>query len=145
MSFGLDLKRWRKHAGMTQEQLAIAAGVSVPYISNLERDFSANTRSGKPRASEELCAKLAKALRIDEDDIRESAGWLPVAFHKGRPESLLDLLKILESLGVDHSEFADTTKLQTATPDELQEVLDSLRVAVEVSIARILREKERDG
>lgn len=74
MSFGTDLKAWRKKAGLTQEELSDASGVSVPYISNLERDISHNTRSGKPKASEAVCEKFARVLGVDPEVVKASAG-----------------------------------------------------------------------
>ncbi len=47
----------REHRGLTQPQLAAAAGISVPYLSQLE--------SGKRRGSAQVLAKLATALKVD--------------------------------------------------------------------------------
>jgi len=77
MSFGSKLKQWRKAKGMTQEELALAVGVNVSYISNLERDFSATTKSGKPKASEGLTDRFAKVLGVDNDEMRLAAGHAP--------------------------------------------------------------------
>lgn len=40
MFFGEKLYQWRKAKGLTQQELAEAAGIGVAYVSNLERDFS---------------------------------------------------------------------------------------------------------
>ena len=77
MSFGKQLKEWRKAKGLTQQDLATAVGVNVSYISNLERDFSANTKSGKPTASETLTEKFAKILGVEVDEVRVAAGYAP--------------------------------------------------------------------
>jgi len=47
----------RKYRGLTQAQLATAAGISVPYLSQLE--------SGKRRGSAKILAALAAALKVD--------------------------------------------------------------------------------
>ena len=77
MSFGEKLKQWRKAKGMTQQELAVAAGVNVSYISNLERDFSANKKSGIPKASEKLAEKFAKILGVNTDEMLLAAGHAP--------------------------------------------------------------------
>lgn len=77
MNFGDKLKAWRKAKGMTQPELAGACGVNVSYISNLERNFSASTKSGKPRPSEALTEKLAKVLGVPIDETRLAAGYAP--------------------------------------------------------------------
>lgn len=75
MTFGNRLRQWRKAKGMTQEELALAVGVNPSYISNLERNFSATTKSGTPRPSEGLVEKFAKVLSVDLDEIRNAAGY----------------------------------------------------------------------
>jgi len=52
---------WREHRGLTQQQLAEAVGISVPYLSQIE--------SGKRRGSAEVLAAIAKALELSLDDI----------------------------------------------------------------------------
>lgn len=52
---------WREHRGLTQQQLAGAAGISAPYLSQIE--------SGKRRGSAEVLAAIAKQLGLSLDDI----------------------------------------------------------------------------
>jgi DNA-binding XRE family transcriptional regulator len=47
----------REYRGLTQPQLAAAAGISVPYLSQLE--------SGKRRGSARVLSRLAAALTVD--------------------------------------------------------------------------------
>ncbi len=75
MSFGEDLYRWRKAKGLTQQELAVATGVNVSYISNLERDFSASAKGGKPKPSLGLVDKIAKVLDVNADAMRLAAGY----------------------------------------------------------------------
>jgi len=56
---GHPIKAFREHRGMTQAQLAKAAGTSSVYISQIERN-------GR-RASRKLRVKLAKTLRVAPD------------------------------------------------------------------------------
>lgn len=56
------LRVWREHRGMTQQQLADAAGFKKSYISNIENGRSMPTRA-------DTMAKIAAALRVDVDDV----------------------------------------------------------------------------
>jgi DNA-binding XRE family transcriptional regulator len=55
------VKVWREHRGMTQENLAKAAGVSRPMIAGIE--------AGHKRGGIATLKKLAEALRIDLDHL----------------------------------------------------------------------------
>jgi len=55
------VKVWREYRGMTQQQLAEAAGISASYLSQIE--------SGKRTGSAEVLAAIAKALRLTVDDL----------------------------------------------------------------------------
>ena len=52
---------WREHRGLTQQRLAEATGISVPYLSQIE--------SGKRRGSAETLAAIARELGLSLDDI----------------------------------------------------------------------------
>jgi DNA-binding XRE family transcriptional regulator len=58
------VKVWREFRGLTQAQLAAQAGISTPYLSQIE--------SGKRRGTAEVLTKIAKALQVTLDDIVES-------------------------------------------------------------------------
>ncbi len=68
--FGSRLKRLRKAAGLTQEELAEVAGISVRGLSDLERGVI-----GAPRL--ETLALLAKALHLSMDDLSDLQGEAP--------------------------------------------------------------------
>ena len=55
------IKVWREYRGMTQQELAETARISVPYLSQLE--------SGKRKGSLEVLTRIAKALKLSLDDI----------------------------------------------------------------------------
>ena len=55
------IKVWREHRGLTQQQLAAAAGITAPYLSQLER----NRRVG----TVEVLAAVARALAVSLDDL----------------------------------------------------------------------------
>ena len=52
---------WREYRGLTQQQLADAAGISKPYLSQIE--------SGKRTGSAAVLRALADALAVDVDEL----------------------------------------------------------------------------
>lgn len=65
MGFGIldganPLRVWREHRGLTQQQLADQAGISKPYLSQLE--------AGKRTGSATVLSALAQALNVLVDD-----------------------------------------------------------------------------
>ena len=54
-------KVWREHRGLTQAELAQAAGLSQPAIAQIE--------SGQRKPGVAALQKLAKALGLDMDDL----------------------------------------------------------------------------
>lgn len=55
------IRVWRKYRGLAQQQLAGAAGISVPYLSQIE--------SGKRKGRTEVLAAIAKELGLSLDDV----------------------------------------------------------------------------
>ena len=55
------VKVWREYRRLTQKQLADAAGISKPYLSQIE--------SGKRTGSAEVLGAIAAALNLTLDDI----------------------------------------------------------------------------
>ncbi|MEW6235128.1 MAG: helix-turn-helix transcriptional regulator [Candidatus Omnitrophota bacterium] len=55
------IKTWREYRGWTQKQLAKAAGISVPYLSQIE--------NRKRTGAAEVLKEIAKVLKITMDDI----------------------------------------------------------------------------
>ena len=58
---GENLRRYRKHAGLTQEKLAERAGLSVVFVSLLENGWRA--------ASIGCLLKVARALGVTLEDL----------------------------------------------------------------------------
>ena len=58
---GNPIRVWREYRGLTQQQLAEAAGISKPYLSQLE--------SGKRTGTTEVLSAVANALHLTIDDI----------------------------------------------------------------------------
>jgi len=57
------IKVWREYRGLTQQQLADAAGISKPCLSQIE--------TGKRKGSTEILSAIAKALDVSQDEVIE--------------------------------------------------------------------------
>ncbi|MGH2538396.1 MAG: helix-turn-helix domain-containing protein [Candidatus Promineifilaceae bacterium] len=55
------IRAWRAHRGFTQQELAETAGISAPYLSQLE--------SGRRTGTAEVISCLAAALGVSLDDL----------------------------------------------------------------------------
>jgi DNA-binding XRE family transcriptional regulator len=55
------IKVWREYRGLTQQQLAEAAGISIPFLSQIE--------TGKRKPSVGVLLKIASTLRLGVDDL----------------------------------------------------------------------------
>ena len=55
------IKVWREYRGLTQQQLADKAGISKPYLSQIE--------TGKRTGTTDILSAIAKALNIFLDEI----------------------------------------------------------------------------
>jgi DNA-binding XRE family transcriptional regulator len=55
------MRVWREYRGLTQRQVAEQAGISKPYLSQLE--------SGQRNGTTEVLAAIAKALNVSLDDL----------------------------------------------------------------------------
>jgi DNA-binding XRE family transcriptional regulator len=58
---GNPIKIWREYRGMTQHEMAKNAGISVPYLSQLE--------TNKRKGSLNVLSTIAKVLRVSLDHI----------------------------------------------------------------------------
>ena len=73
---GRVLRRARQEQGRTLADVAAAAKVSLPYLSELER--------GRKEASSEVLAAICDALRIELSDLLAEAGRKLAADRAGR-------------------------------------------------------------
>lgn len=60
------IRVWREHRGLTQQQIADTAGISKPYLSQLE--------TGQRKGTAEVLAAIARALNVSLDDLIFSEG-----------------------------------------------------------------------
>ena len=75
-SLGEYIREQRRHAQYSLRQLADAAGVSNPYLSQIER--------GLRKPSAEILQQIAKALRISAETLYVQAGILDEREEAGR-------------------------------------------------------------
>jgi XRE family transcriptional regulator, regulator of sulfur utilization len=74
--FGDNLRRKRKLADLSQDDLAFRASLHRTEVSQLER--------GLRRARVDTVAKLAGAIEIDPGDLFEGIVWKPGEVRRGR-------------------------------------------------------------
>lgn len=55
------LRVWREYGGLTQQQVAEKAGISKPYLSQLE--------SGQRKGTTEVLSAIARVLNVSLDDL----------------------------------------------------------------------------
>ena len=55
------IRVWREYRGLTQQQVANEAGISKPYLSQLE--------SGQRKGTTEVLGAIARALNVSLDDL----------------------------------------------------------------------------
>lgn len=74
--FGANLKRCRRHAGLSQEETAIRASLHRTEVGNLER--------GLRVARIDTLVKLMGALEVSADELLKGIEWLPGQTHPGQ-------------------------------------------------------------
>lgn len=123
-SLGDYLREQRTARRLSLRQLADAAGVSNPYLSQIER--------GLRRPSAEVLQSIAKALRISAETLYVQAGILSpedaeirsveLAIHADtgltdrQKQSLIDVYESFRSANTAHLAHTDSTA--TTTPEE---------------------------
>ena len=119
MTFGKWLASKRDAAELTQGQLATKVGVSVSYISALERD-EPNSKDGSPRRPKlDKVDALAKALNAESSEARLAAGYAP-----SEPE---DRFKLPDGVMVS---FESTSHLTDEQKDKIVNVIRTLVAGV---------------
>lgn len=76
-NFGKTVHEERKSRGWTQSELAKKSGVSVSYISTIEREQPHSQTGAKLRPEPEVIKGIAKALDLDIDDALIYYGYAP--------------------------------------------------------------------
>lgn len=137
---GKWLAHHRETAGLTQEELAERVGISPSYVSAIERD-EPNARDGSPRRPKvDKVDKIAKVLKTSTDEARLAFGYAPTVTHLP-PRTVPELLRRLEELGVEGIQFFNG--LESFTEEDYADILDDVRTAVELNLARRRRHRPR--
>lgn len=121
---------------MTPAELARRAGITKQNISRILNQTPHPLSGALPKVKVQTVEAIAKALGVPVDEAREAAGYSTQ--EPGKPQTLADLLSRLKRLGIDNLHFANEDALRAAGPDELQEVLDAVKFAVEYTLQKRL-------
>jgi transcriptional regulator with XRE-family HTH domain len=140
MAYSTYLRNKRESKNLSQQKLAdliTARGhnVTAGSISNIERAYYKRQDGSESQPDKMFVILAAEVLEDDVDAALVEADYAPLSASK-KPETLSELLEILERLGVENLLFADHDKLRTATPEDLQAVLEAVQLAVEVTLNR---------
>jgi transcriptional regulator with XRE-family HTH domain len=103
-TFGKQLKKWRETVNIKQAELARRLKVSTTYVSQLERDYYPNSKSGKGRPSEEIVERISRVLKVPIDQVRIAAGYAP----KQKDQEIDDALA--KALLVDYDKLSKKDK-----------------------------------
>jgi len=88
--FSAELRKLRKDATYTQDQLARLAGISAAYISQLE--------TGKKKPTDRVITKLSDALNIPENQLLIKVGKVRMDFAEALAISRSESLELLTAL-----------------------------------------------
>lgn len=98
-SFGAVLRRFRRAASLSQEQLASRVGVDFTYISKLE-----NGRARPP--AEETVRRLCTVLECDPDDLIVASKKIPSDLGQVvTSKSALEFLRSAENMKLTDAEW----------------------------------------
>ena len=135
------LRRHRKANDLLQSEVAERARVSVSYISTLERGQKHSTTDAALRPERDKAVAIARAVQGNPDELLLLYGYAPASMSAdGKPQTLDELLTRLEALGVENFHAINQDALREATPDQLQEVLDAVKFAIEITLQRQQKE-----
>jgi transcriptional regulator with XRE-family HTH domain len=130
--------RHRKAKGLRQWDVAQRAGVSVSYISTLERGQKHSETNVDIQPDREKVIAIAKAVGGNPDELLLLYEFAP-STATTKPQTVAELLEAIERLGVDHIMFAED--LNDMTPNDLSDILDSIRNSIE---HQLLRKKRKE-
>lgn len=129
--FGAWIKEKRDAAKLSQDGAARRAGIDRQQWYRIENGLSGTRR--------DTVIRMAQAVSTNVNEALERAGFAGEVT-SAKPQTLAELIETLERMGVENIHFADHDKLQDATPEELQEVLDAVKFAIEITISRQRKE-----
>ena len=134
--FGAWIKGKRDKANLSQDGAARRADIDRQQWYRIENGLSGTRR--------DTVIRMARGVSADPNEALTYAGFAPIPQRSGPPQTLEELIEIAESLGIQNLQFFDHDKLRSATPEQLQEVLEAIEVAMSVTLARQMRTLTRN-
>jgi transcriptional regulator with XRE-family HTH domain len=135
--FGEMVRVARLEKGWSQRELARRSKKSATYITYIESGRNPSAADNVFKPSRDAVEAISRALGLNMDEALMAAGFAPdnqITLRK--PQTLDELIDALEQLGISNLMFHEHDRLRTATPRQLQEVLDAVKLAVQLIIAR---------
>lgn len=130
MTFGQWVRLKREEKGLTQMHVARRAGVSMSYISTIERGERHRITGAPSAPSRDIVINIAKALGVDEAEALTRAGYTP------------EDPKAIDIMQRDDIRIALFTG--SIPPEELDEFRRAIEIAVRVAEEKIREKKEKD-
>lgn len=130
MTFGQWVRLKREEKGLTQMDVARRAGVSMSYISTIERGERHRITGAPSAPSRDIIINIAKALGADEAEALMRAGYTP------------EDPKAIDIMQRDDIRIALFTG--SIPPEELDEFRRAIEIAVRVAEEKIREKKEKD-
>lgn len=130
MTFGQWLRLKREEKGLTQMDIARRAGVSMSYISTIERGERHRITGAPSAPSRDIVINIAKALGVDEAEALTRAGYTP------------EDPKAIDIMQRDDIRIALFTG--SIPPEELDEFRRAIEIAVRVAEEKIREKKQKD-
>ena len=137
---GEFLKKRREELGLTQSEVATRAGISVSYLSTLERGQRHSITNAKLTPDRSKVVSIAKALQTDKDELLVMFGFAPEQpLERPKPQTVQELLERLTELGVDYDpSFLGGVENIPDDPDFLADVLADFAMLFEMRVRKKL-------
>jgi len=103
---GLFIREQRRTAEVSLRQLAKSAGVSNPYLSQIER--------GLRKPSAEILQQIARGLRISAEALYVQAGMADPHLHERQKQVLLDIYDSFRRENLDTAASPDLNESEAS-------------------------------
>jgi transcriptional regulator with XRE-family HTH domain len=135
---GEFLRKRRQELGLTQADVAKRSGLSVSYISTLERGQKHSTTNADLTPARDKVLAIAKALKTDADEMLVLFGFAPeYPIERPKPQNVQELLAALNELGVDAMFYGGVENLPD-DPELLADILDDFATVIALRLRKKL-------
>lgn len=139
----------REKVGLTQEELATAAGISKPYVGTIENMRPHTDTGATPKPGRDKIISIVKALneklpageKLNLDKLLMMVGHAPENSFPRKPMNVLELFETLEFLGLDVQFDGGLKTLESLDADDLQELLDGIVANASAKVKRKMQGK----